>query len=137
MSDHHPYGPRRLDLADYCRRPKRTILSTPAVSHLIRRHNSFSESHNPGRQSGDFGIKLQRVKRRACPGNADRTNFHVVKGKITSYRIQENAYVDLSSAGFQQCGNIEVEVVDPVDAYASLMEELFDFSVFVSMLCMR
>ena len=51
----------------------------------------------------------------------------MVKGKITSCRIQENAYVDLSSAAFQQCGNIEVEVVDPVDAYASLMEELFDF----------
>ena len=33
--------PRRLDLADHCRRPKWTILSTPAVSHLIRSRGAF------------------------------------------------------------------------------------------------
>ena len=38
------------------------ILSTPAVSHIIRKHGAFggivlSASHNPGGPDGDFGIK--------------------------------------------------------------------------------
>ena len=38
------------------------ILSTPAASHVIRKHKAFggiilSASHNPGGPHGDFGIK--------------------------------------------------------------------------------
>src|SRR5918999_6142381 len=38
------------------------LLSTPAASHVIRKHNAFgglvlSASHNPGGPEGDFGIK--------------------------------------------------------------------------------
>ena len=38
------------------------ILSTPAASHVIRKHGAFggiilSASHNPGGPDGDFGIK--------------------------------------------------------------------------------
>ena len=38
------------------------LLSTPAASHLIRKHRAFggiilSASHNPGGPDGDFGIK--------------------------------------------------------------------------------
>jgi phosphoglucomutase len=40
------------------------LLSTPAASHLIRKHAAaggllFSASHNPGGPEGDFGVKLQ------------------------------------------------------------------------------
>ena len=38
------------------------LLSTPAASHVIRKHKAFggiilSASHNPGGPDGDFGIK--------------------------------------------------------------------------------
>src|SRR5690606_10459892 len=47
--------------------------------------------------------------------------------EIERYRMVEGPDVDLTRLGRQQVGAMVVEVVDPVDDYAALMAQLFDF----------
>ena len=53
---------------------------------------------------------------------------------ITHYKIADVETVDLSATGSYDCGELCVEVIDPVDDYVELMEELFDFELIRSML---
>jgi phosphoglucomutase len=48
------------------------LLSTPAASHVIRKHGAFggiilSASHNPGGPDGDFGIKFNAANGGQAP----------------------------------------------------------------------
>jgi phosphoglucomutase len=50
------------------------LLSTPAASHLIRKHGAdggiiLSASHNPGGPDGRLRYQVQRCQRRAGPGD--------------------------------------------------------------------
>src|SRR5471030_3140225 len=81
------------------------ILSTPAVSCVIRKHKAFggiilSASHNPGGPDGDFGIK---------------------------YNITDAADVDIDTIGEQRVEQMVVEVIDSVADYAEMVQKLFDF----------
>ncbi len=107
------------------------ILSTPAVSHLIRLRETFggiilSASHNPGGPEGDFGIKFNGTNGGPAP-EAVADAFFAASRAITSYEIADAEDVDLSQTGTSKIGRMVVEVVDPVADYAALMEELFDF----------
>jgi phosphoglucomutase len=47
---------------------------------------------------------------------------------LTSYRIADLPAFDLDVVGVHALGALQLEIVDPVAAYASLMESLFDFA---------
>ena len=107
------------------------LLSTPAVSHLIRLHGAvggfvLSASHNPGGPEGDFGIKYNVGNGGPAPTSVTDAVFERSK-VIDRYRIADGS-VDLSALGSSQLGGMAVEVVDPVADYAELMESLFDFA---------
>ena len=107
------------------------LLSTPAVSNLIRRRKAngglvLSASHNPGGIDEDFGLKYNVSNGGPAPEGITEEIFSQTRA-ITSYRIFEAPDLDLASLGTSDLGGMSVEIVDPVADYAVLMEELFDF----------
>lgn len=107
------------------------LLSTPAASHLIRKHRALggivlSASHNPGGPEGDFGIKYNIAN--GGPAPESYTNaFYQRSREVTEFRIARIPDLDLARLGTHQFGNTTVAVIDPVSDYAQLMAELFDF----------
>lgn len=107
------------------------ILSTPAASAVIRHRQSsggliLSASHNPGGADGDFGLKYNIPAGGPAPESVTNA-IHARTMEITSYAIIEAADVDLDTLGERTLGETAVEVIDPVDIYADLMRDLFDF----------
>ncbi len=107
------------------------LLSTPAVSHLIRKHGAFggiilSASHNPAGPQGDFGIKYNS-------GNGGPASEKITEGifaktrEINQYRVAEAPDIDLGGLDRTKVEAMIVEVIDPVGDYQELMETLFDF----------
>jgi phosphoglucomutase len=107
------------------------LLSTPAVSAVIRRRGAFggiilSASHNPGGPNGDFGIKYNIGNGGPAPEKLTEA-IYARSCELTQYRILETEDLDLDHTGQQMLGDMTVEVVDPVADYAELMSHLFDF----------
>jgi len=107
------------------------ILSTPAVSCVIRKHAAFggivlSASHNPGGPDGDFGIKYNIENGGPAPEKITEAIFASTQ-TLTAYRISDAPPVDLDVLGSTRIENMAVEVIDPVADYAELMARLFDF----------
>jgi phosphoglucomutase len=107
------------------------ILSTPAVSALIRALEAFggvvlSASHNPGGPDGDFGVKYNVANGGPAPEKVTEAIYQRTK-TITSFKIVEAADVDIDTVGATQLGDMRVEIVDSVENYAALMQTLFDF----------
>src|SRR5215217_645552 len=107
------------------------ILSTPAVSCVIRKHEAMggiilSASHNPGGPDGDFGIKYNIGNGGPAP-EAVTESIYQRTTTITSYRISDGPDVDIDHGGRSWLEQMQVEVIDPVEDYAQLMEGLFDF----------
>ncbi|MBY5539995.1 alpha-D-glucose phosphate-specific phosphoglucomutase [Rhizobium leguminosarum] len=108
------------------------ILSTPAASHIIRKYKAFggiilSASHNPGGPTEDFGIKYNINNGGPAPEKI--TDAIYARSKtIDSYKIADFADVNLDRIGKDELpGGTILSVIDPVEDYAALMEELFDF----------
>lgn len=107
------------------------ILSTPAVSCIIRKNQAFggiilSASHNPGGPEGDFGIKYNISNGGPAPEKVTEA-IYARSRAITSYKILEAADLDLDRLGTTTLGSLAVEVIDSINDYAQLMESLFDF----------
>jgi phosphoglucomutase len=107
------------------------LLSTPAASHLIRKRQAIggvilSASHNPGGPDGDFGIKVNVANGGPAPESFTEAVYAATQ-TIHEYRILDSADLDLSQAGIRNLGATQVEIVDPVEDYAALMQQLFDF----------
>lgn len=107
------------------------ILSTPAVSCVIRKHNAFggivlSASHNPGGPDGDFGIKYNIGNGGPAPEKITEAVYSQTQG-LLSYRISDAPPVNLDEIGSTQLEGMQVEVIDSVADYAELMKGLFDF----------
>ena len=107
------------------------ILSTPAVSHLIRKNEALggiilSASHNPGGKDGDFGIKYNANNGGPAPESLTDKIFSASK-TITEYKKVENDIIDLEVLGTSSVSDMQIEVIDTVSDYADLMESLFDF----------
>jgi phosphoglucomutase len=118
------------------------ILSTPAASCLIRKYRThggiiLSASHNPGGPDGDFGIKYNGSNGGPATETVTEAIFAASK-KISQFRITdgpENAQgIELDRTGDYEIGDMMVSVIDPVEAYAELMESLFDFAAIRSLI---
>jgi phosphoglucomutase len=107
------------------------ILSTPAVSALIRAVKAYggiilSASHNPGGPQGDFGVKYNIGAGGPAPESVTEAIFGHTK-TISAYTISDARDVDIDCLGTVRVEGMEIEVIDPVTQYTSLMKTLFDF----------
>ncbi|NCP38892.1 MAG: alpha-D-glucose phosphate-specific phosphoglucomutase [Rhodoferax sp.] len=113
------------------------ILSTPAASAVIRRHQTFggiilSASHNPGGPYGDFGIKYNAGN--GGPANETLTEAVYARTQVlTQLCISDAADIDIDTLGMQQLEQMQVQVIDPVADYAAVMRSLFDFDLLRGM----
>jgi len=108
------------------------ILSTPAASCVIRKHEAFggiilSASHNMGGPNGDFGIKYNIGNGGPAPERITDAVFALSK-EIKQYKISDAPDIDLDTTGISRVEDMVVDVIDPVEDYAELMGELFDFN---------
>ncbi len=107
------------------------ILSTPAVSCIIRKYKAFggiilSASHNPAGPDEDFGIKYNTDNGGPAPEKITDAIYNRSK-TIDGYKILEADDVNLSKLGSFEIGSMAVQVIDSVTDYAELMQSLFDF----------
>jgi phosphoglucomutase len=113
------------------------ILSTPAASAVIRRHQAFggiilSASHNPGGSEGDFGIKYNASN--GGPANETLTEAVYERTQaVTELQISDASDIEIDSLGTRHVEQMQVEVIDPVADYAAVMRELFDFDALRAM----
>ncbi|HEV7340417.1 MAG TPA: alpha-D-glucose phosphate-specific phosphoglucomutase [Sphingopyxis sp.] len=108
------------------------ILSTPAVSHLIRKYGAsggliLSASHNPAGRDGDFGIKYNIANGGPAP-EAITDMVYARTLTIDRWLAEDSSDIGLDRVGQHRVGSMDVEIIDPVQDYADLMEELFDFT---------
>ena len=107
------------------------ILSTPAASNLIRQRQAIggiilSASHNPGGENGDFGVKVNGANGGPTPASFTDAVFECTK-TLEQYTIVEAAEIPLDAPGLHNIGAMQVEVIDGVDDFVALMQELFNF----------
>lgn len=107
-------------------------LSTPAASNLIRQRGAdggviLSASHNPGGPDEDFGVKYNMSNGGPAPESVTSAIYDRTQ-EITEYLKLDAPDPDLDTLGESTMGEMVIEVVDPVSAYADLMETLFDFN---------
>ncbi|HIQ15030.1 MAG TPA: alpha-D-glucose phosphate-specific phosphoglucomutase [Leucothrix sp.] len=107
------------------------IFSTPAVSHLIRKHQALggiilSASHNPAGMDGDFGIKFNSSNGGPAPEEFTDAVYEESQN-ITQYHIAPIKGIPLDILGSYTSENMQIEIIDSVDDYAELMTTLFDF----------
>jgi phosphoglucomutase len=108
------------------------ILSTPAVSAVIRRRKAFgglvlSASHNPGGVDEDFGIKYNTRNGGPAPESVTERIYAGTQA-ITRYLTVEHPDIDLEREGGVRVAETEVVVIDSLEDYTAVMEELFDFA---------
>lgn len=107
------------------------LLSTPAASAVIRRHQAFggiilSASHNPGGPTGDFGIKFNLANGGPAPV-ALTDAIYAQTQRITKYYRSDAPDMDLRETGSFQLEAMHVDVIDSVADYLDLMRSIFDF----------
>ncbi|MBF0333076.1 MAG: alpha-D-glucose phosphate-specific phosphoglucomutase [Alphaproteobacteria bacterium] len=113
------------------------LLSTPAASCVIRAHGAYggivlSASHNPGGPDEDFGIKYNIGNGGPAPEKVTEA-VYARSQEISEYRILDAPDVDIDEVGTATLGAMIVQVIDPVEDYAALMETLFDFEAIRAM----
>lgn len=107
------------------------ILSTPAASHVIRHYKAFgglvlSASHNPGGPDGDFGIKYNGEN--GGPAVEKITDDVYARTQVIErYLTVQTPDIDLDTIGTGAVAGMAVTIIDPVEDYADLMQQLFDF----------
>ena len=104
------------------------ILSTPAASHLIRKHKAIggiilSASHNSGGINGDFGVKLNGCNGGPASESLTDAIFSCTK-IINEYKILECESDNSFSIGNHKLAQMTVEVIDGVDDYLLLMQKI-------------
>ncbi|XP_050664681.1 phosphoglucomutase isoform X1 [Leptidea sinapis] len=111
------------------------ILSTPAVSHIIRKYKTLggivlTASHNPGGINNDFGIKFNCSNGGPAPDNTTN-EIYKISAAIKQYKIVPDIACDIDKVGVYKFKvedrDFEVEVIDSVKDYVDYMKEIFDF----------
>lgn len=108
------------------------FISTPAGSNIILKNKAdggliLSASHNPAGINGDFGIKYSNETGGQTSSSVTDSIYKNTK-EIKEYKIYDTPDVDLSKIGTQKIGNMTIEIIDSVNDYVNMMEEIFDFS---------
>ena len=108
-------------------------LSTPAASLLIRQHQLdggiiLSASHNPGGPDGDFGVKFNTRNGGPAPETIT-ARIYQLASSLTQYRIAELDPVPLQECQTLRIGDTSIEIIDSVQDYSDLMQQLFDFDL--------
>ena len=114
------------------------ILSTPAASNLIRQRQAIggiilSASHNPGGPEGDFGVKVNGANGGPAPESLT-DSIYACSQQLDGYRIAAGNPLPLDTAATHQIGELTIEVIDGVDDYLQLMQQLFDFDLIGDLL---
>lgn len=107
------------------------ILSTPAVSNLIRKSRAdggivLSASHNPGGPGKDFGIKFNNGSGSPAPENVTQAIYDQTRS-MSEYQWADLPELKLEAGAEYTYLDTKIRVVDSVDDYAALMQTLFDF----------
>jgi phosphoglucomutase len=107
------------------------ILSTPAMSAVIRRRQAFgglvlSASHNPGGLEQDFGIKYNTSNGGPAPESITQQIYQQTL-RISEYHTIDHPDIDLDTEATQRIDQTEVRIFDPLKDYVELMEEIFNF----------
>ena len=107
------------------------ILSTPAVSAVIRRHGAsggivLSASHNPGGPEGDFGIKYNVANGGPAP-EALTEAIYQRSLQLQAIHTSDSPDLPLDAQATLALEGMAVVVIDPVADYAELMRSVFDF----------
>lgn len=108
------------------------FISTPAGSNIILKNHAdggfiLSASHNPGGIDGDFGIKYSNHTGGQIPSFVSDAIYQETL-KISEYKICDVPDVDLSQIGHQELCGMQIDVIDPVNDYVEMMEQIFDFT---------
>ncbi|XP_050347540.1 phosphoglucomutase [Nymphalis io] len=118
------------------------ILSTPAVSHIIRKYKTLggivlTASHNPGGINNDFGIKFNCSNGGPAP-DGTTNEIYKLTTSIKQYKIVPDIKCDIETIGVQRFkvadNEFVVEIIDPVKDYVDYMKEIFDFPKIKSLL---
>ncbi|MCL4108716.1 UNVERIFIED_CONTAM: hypothetical protein GTU68_049057 [Idotea baltica] len=107
------------------------ILSTPAASNLIRESGAdggliLSASHNPGGPDADFGLKFNGANGGPATETVTNKIFKCTE-TIEVYRIAACPDADISTIGTSDMNGMTVDVINPITAYVTAMQALFDF----------
>ena len=128
-------------------------MSTPAMSHLVRTLNKekpdscmgailLTASHNPGGETEDFGIKFNTPN--GGPALESLTDAVFERSKVIDKLMMvpnlpevdisktQEAEFDIGSGEGES--KLNISVIDPADAYITLMKELFDFDQIKALL---
>lgn len=113
------------------------LMSTPAVSATIRRRGAFgglvlSASHNPGGIDEDFGIKYNIRNGGPAPETITERIYQETL-KLTEYLTFDHPDIDLEHEGSTRLGDTEIIIINPLEDYTAVMEELFDFDALRSL----
>ncbi|KAL2436570.1 Phosphoglucomutase [Exophiala dermatitidis] len=114
------------------------ILSTPAASNVIRKRKAtggilLTASHNPGGPNADFGMKYNLSNGAPAPESVTNKIYEISKN-LTSYKIADIPDIDISTIGTKKYGDLEVEIIDSVADYITMLKEIFDFDLIRSFL---
>lgn len=123
-------------------------LSTPAMSHLIRKSNAESfkcvggilltASHNPGGETEDFGVKFNCANGGPAPESITNKIFEVSTQITRFWNAPTLPDVDITQLGdhsFNVGGEAkEVSVIDRSADYVKLMKEIFNFDQIKALL---
>lgn len=107
------------------------FISTPTSSRVLLKNKAdggfvLTASHNPGGPNGDFGIKYAVSTGGQCPTSlSDKIYANTLN--IKEYKILDADDVDLSKIGTKKLGDMEIEVIDSLQDYIDMMENIFDF----------
>ena len=113
------------------------LLSTPAASVVIRKYQTeggliLSASHNPGGPDGDFGIKFNTANGGPAPESLTEA-IYLRSKELNTYQICDHPDIPLYETGVFSIGSTHIIVFDPINDYAELMEQLFDFDAIRSL----
>ncbi len=114
------------------------ILSTPAASNLIRKRKAIggiilSASHNSGGPEGDFGVKVNGANGGPAPESLTDAIYACTQ-TLDGYSSVEAPSIPLNRPGQYQIGAMNIEVIDGVDDFVELMQQLFDFEKIKALL---
>ncbi|XP_034834687.1 phosphoglucomutase [Maniola hyperantus] len=111
------------------------ILSTPAVSHIIRKYQTLggivlTASHNPGGINNDFGIKFNCSNGGPAPDGTTNEIYQLTTA-IKEYKIVPDIQCNIDEIGVSRYKvedrEFVVEVIDSVKDYVEYMKSIFDF----------